>query len=77
MSSTVAWTSLRQQIVDSRCTERSYLEWSRRPIGYVTSTCAGVILDAVAALLVGDVMREVTSDWEYEAVGGLTSGKFR
>ena len=33
-----------------------------------------VTLDGAAAPLVGQVMRDVTSDWEYDAVGGLTLG---
>ena len=33
-----------------------------------------VTLDATAALLVGQVMLELTKDLEYEAVGGLTLG---
>ncbi|MDR0848169.1 MAG: orotate phosphoribosyltransferase [Propionibacteriaceae bacterium] len=33
-----------------------------------------VTLDGAAAPLVGRVMRDLTSDWEYDAVGGLTLG---
>ncbi len=33
-----------------------------------------ITLDARAAPLVGRVMLELTSDWEYDAVGGLTLG---
>lgn len=33
-----------------------------------------VTLDGAAAPLVGSVMRELVSDWEFEAVGGLTLG---
>lgn len=33
-----------------------------------------VTLDGVAAPLVGQVMRALTADWAYEAVGGLTMG---
>ena len=33
-----------------------------------------VTLDGAAAPLVGRVMRSLTADWEYEAVGGLTLG---
>lgn len=33
-----------------------------------------VTLDAHAAPLVGRVMRELTADWSYDAVGGLTLG---
>jgi orotate phosphoribosyltransferase len=33
-----------------------------------------VTLDATAAPLVGEVMLELTKDWDYEAVGGLTLG---
>lgn len=33
-----------------------------------------VTLDGVAAPLVGRVMRELTSDWRFEAAGGLTLG---
>ena len=33
-----------------------------------------VTLDHVAAPLVGEVMLELTKDWDYDAVGGLTLG---
>ena len=33
-----------------------------------------VTLDGAAAPLVGRVMRQLTADWEYDAVGGLTLG---
>lgn len=33
-----------------------------------------VTLDAVASPLVGEVMLELTKDWEFDAVGGLTLG---
>jgi len=33
-----------------------------------------VTLDAVAAPLVGEVMLELTKDWDFDAVGGLTLG---
>jgi orotate phosphoribosyltransferase len=33
-----------------------------------------VTLDGQAAPLVGRVMRQLTADWQYEAVGGLTMG---
>ena len=33
-----------------------------------------ITLDATAAPLVGEVMLELTKDWDYEAVGGLTLG---
>ena len=33
-----------------------------------------VTLDAVAAPMVGEVMLDLTKDWEFEAVGGLTLG---
>ena len=33
-----------------------------------------ITLDGRAAPLVGRVMREVTAEWEYDAVGGLTLG---
>ena len=33
-----------------------------------------VTLDHVAAPLIGDVMLDLTRDWDYEAVGGLTLG---
>src|ERR1019366_5942433 len=33
-----------------------------------------ITLDSVAAPLVGEVMLELTKDWDYEAVGGLTLG---
>ena len=33
-----------------------------------------VTLDSVAAPLVGEVMLDLTKDWDFEAVGGLTLG---
>jgi len=33
-----------------------------------------ITLDSAAAPLVGEVMLELTKDWDYEAVGGLTLG---
>jgi len=33
-----------------------------------------ITLDAVAAPLVGEVMLDLTKDWEFDAVGGLTLG---
>jgi orotate phosphoribosyltransferase len=33
-----------------------------------------VTLSAAAAPLVGQVLRDLTADWEYDAVGGLTMG---
>ncbi len=33
-----------------------------------------ITLDAIAAPLVGEVMLELTKDWDYQAVGGLTLG---
>ena len=33
-----------------------------------------VTLDHIAAPLIGEVMLELTKDWDYEAVGGLTLG---
>lgn len=33
-----------------------------------------ITLDAVAASLVGEVMLDLTKDWEFDAVGGLTLG---
>jgi orotate phosphoribosyltransferase len=33
-----------------------------------------ITLDAIAAPLVGEVMLELTKDWDFEAVGGLTLG---
>jgi orotate phosphoribosyltransferase len=33
-----------------------------------------ITLDSVAAPLVGEVMLEVTKDWDFDAVGGLTLG---
>jgi len=33
-----------------------------------------ITLDPIAAPLVGEVMLELTKDWDYEAVGGLTLG---
>ena len=51
---------------------RVTLSSGRRRTG--TSTSVGVTLHHAAAPLVGRVMLDLTADWEYDAVGGLTLG---
>ena len=51
---------------------RVTLSSGRRPTGI--STCAGWRCTTSAAPLIGRVMLDLTADWSYEAVGGLTLG---
>ena len=68
-----AWNSLREQIIDKAVVRGRVILSSGREADYYVDL-RRVTLDAVAAPLVGQVMRELTADWEYEAVGGLTLG---
>ncbi len=68
-----AWSSLRDQIVDKAVVRGKVILSSGREADYYVDL-RRVTLDGVAAPLVGAVMRELTADWPYEAVGGLTLG---
>jgi orotate phosphoribosyltransferase len=73
MSTSPAWNELRQQILDKAVVHGKVILSSGREADYYVDL-RRVTLDAVASPLVGEVMREVTADWDYQAVGGLTLG---
>jgi orotate phosphoribosyltransferase len=68
-----AWEQLRTQIVDKAVVRGKVTLSSGREAEYYVDL-RRVTLDASAAPLIGRVMRELTSDWGFEAVGGLTLG---
>ena len=68
-----AWNLLRDQIIEKAVVRGRVILSSGREADYYVDL-RRVTLDAVAAPLVGQVMRELTEDWEYAAVGGLTLG---
>jgi orotate phosphoribosyltransferase len=68
-----AWNKLRDEIVDKAVVRGKVILSSGREADYYVDL-RRVTLDSVAAPLVGTVMRELTSDWGYSAVGGLTLG---
>ena len=68
-----AWTRLREQIIDKAVVRGKVILSSGREADYYVDL-RRVTLDAAAAPLVGEVMRELTADWEFAAVGGLTLG---
>ena len=73
MSHSPAWNALRQQIMEKAVVRGKVVLSSGREADYYVDL-RRVTLDAVAAPLVGEVMRETTTDWNYSAVGGLTLG---
>lgn len=73
MSHSPAWNSLKQQIIDKAVVHGTVILSSGREADYYVDL-RRVTLDAIAAPLVGEVMRETTADWDYSAVGGLTLG---
>ena len=68
-----AWNQLREQIIDKAVVHGKVVLSSGREADYYVDL-RRVTLDGVASPLVGTVMRELTEDWEYDAVGGLTLG---
>jgi orotate phosphoribosyltransferase len=68
-----AWSQLREQIIDKAVVHGRVVLSSGREADYYVDL-RRVTLDGVASPLVGTVMRELTEDWEYDAVGGLTLG---
>ncbi|MDP1876612.1 MAG: orotate phosphoribosyltransferase [Actinomycetota bacterium] len=68
-----AWKDLRDQIVEKAVVRGKVVLSSGREADYYVDL-RRVTLDAAAAPLVGQVMLELTQDWEYQAVGGLTLG---
>lgn len=65
--------ALRQQIVDKAVVHGRVILSSGREADYYVDL-RRVTLDAQAAPLIGRVMLDLTSEWEYEATGGLTLG---
>lgn len=68
-----AWEHLRQQIVAKAVVRGKVTLSSGREADFYVDL-RRVTLDAIAAPLVGTVMRELTADLDYQAVGGLTLG---
>ena len=68
-----AWNLLRDEIVQKAVVRGRVVLSSGREADYYVDL-RRVTLDGVASPLVGRVMRELTADWEYAAVGGLTLG---
>lgn len=64
---------LRQQIIDKAVVHGKVILSSGREADYYVDL-RRVTLDADAAPLIGRVMLDLTSDWEYDAAGGLTLG---
>ncbi len=70
---TPAWSALVDQIRQKAVVRGRVVLSSGREADYYVDL-RRVTLDAVAAPLVGTVMRELTADWSFDAVGGLTLG---
>ena len=64
---------LQQKIKDKAVVHGKVVLSSGREADYYVDL-RRVTLDAEAAPLVGQVMLDLTSDWDYDAVGGLTLG---
>lgn len=64
---------LKQQILDKAVVHGKVVLSSGKEADYYVDL-RRVTLDHVAAPLVGSVMRELTADWTFDAVGGLTLG---
>ena len=73
MSTSEEWNALRQQILDKAVVRGKVILSSGREADYYIDL-RRVTLDAEAAPLVGAVMRQVNSGFDYQAVGGLTLG---
>lgn len=71
--SSEAWKKLRDEIAQKAVVHGKVILSSGREADYYVDL-RRVTLDGVAAPLVGRVMRELTEEWEYDAVGGLTLG---
>jgi orotate phosphoribosyltransferase len=65
--------SLKQEILSKAVVHGKVILSSGKEADYYVDL-RRITLDAVAAPLVGEVMLELTKDWDYEAVGGLTLG---
>ena len=64
---------LRSEIIDKAVVHGKVILSSGKEADYYVDL-RRVTLDHVAAPLIGEVMLELTKDWDYEAVGGLTLG---
>ena len=65
--------ALRQQIMEKAVVHGKVILSSGREADYYVDL-RRVTLDAQAAPLIGRVMLDLTSDWDYDAAGGLTLG---
>ncbi|MEI6362703.1 MAG: orotate phosphoribosyltransferase [Actinomycetes bacterium] len=68
-----SWSELKDQIIEKAVVRGKVILSSGREADYYVDL-RRVTLDGVAAPLVGSVMRDLTKDWEYSSVGGLTLG---
>jgi orotate phosphoribosyltransferase len=68
-----AWEALRLEIMNKAVVRGKVILSSGREADYYVDL-RRVTLDGIAAPLVGRVMRDLTKDWVYQAVGGLTLG---
>jgi orotate phosphoribosyltransferase len=65
--------TLREEILKKAVVHGKVILSSGREADYYVDL-RRITLDSVAAPLVGEVMLEVTKDWDFDAVGGLTLG---
>ena len=65
--------ALRQQIIEKAVVHGKVILSSGREADYYVDL-RRVTLDSEAAPLIGRVMLDLTADWDYDAVGGLTLG---
>jgi orotate phosphoribosyltransferase len=68
-----AWSALREEIVDKAVVHGTVTLSSGAQADYYIDL-RRITLDSVAAPLVGRVMLDVSEDWAFDAVGGLTLG---
>jgi orotate phosphoribosyltransferase len=68
-----AWEALRELIIDKAVVHGKVVLSSGKEADYYVDL-RRVTLDGQAAPLVGEVMRELTADLDFDAVGGLTLG---
>ena len=73
MNSHETRNSLRQEILSKAVVHGKVILSSGKEADYYVDL-RRITLDSAAAPLVGVVMLELTKDWDYEAVGGLTLG---
>ncbi|MGI9198632.1 MAG: orotate phosphoribosyltransferase [Candidatus Nanopelagicaceae bacterium] len=73
MSAESAKVQLREEIIKKAVVHGKVILSSGKEADYYVDL-RRVTLDHVAAPLIGEVMLDLTKDWDYEAVGGLTLG---